>query len=92
MEIEQPYFSFVHLQLFISMRDRNCGPWVLYCKTVLTKMDAQNAQKSWALANNIEPVSGADEIYRFDSKQQQDILTAKPWEKECVNKDVLYMF
>lgn len=55
-------------------------------------MDAQNAQKSWALANNIEPVSGADEIYRFDSKQQQDILTAKPWEKECVNKDVLYMF
>ena len=45
-------------------------------------MDAQNAQKSWALANNIESVSGADEIYRFDSKQQQDILTAKPWEKE----------
>lgn len=40
------------------------------------------AQKSWALANNIETVSGIDEIYRYDKKQQQDILAAKPWEKE----------
>ncbi|KAK7489063.1 hypothetical protein BaRGS_00019724 [Batillaria attramentaria] len=45
-------------------------------------MDSQNAQKSWMLANNIESVSSADEIYRYDAKQQQDILTAKPWEKD----------
>ncbi|KAL8577105.1 COP9 signalosome complex subunit 5 [Nucella lapillus] len=45
-------------------------------------MDSQNAQKSWGLANNIDSVSSADEIYRYDGKQQQDILTAKPWEKD----------
>ena len=44
-------------------------------------MDADNAKKSWLLANQVESV-GADDIYRFDSKQQQDILIAKPWEKE----------
>jgi hypothetical protein len=56
----------------------------LYLRKFTSKMDSQNAQKSWTLANNIESVSSADEIYRFDQKQQQDILTAKPWEKEYV--------
>lgn len=40
------------------------------------------AQKTWELANNIETISTIDEIYRYDRKEQQDILTAKPWEKE----------
>lgn len=40
------------------------------------------AQKTWELANNIESISTIDEIYRYDRKEQQDILTAKPWEKE----------
>lgn len=40
------------------------------------------AQKSWEMANNIETISSVDEIYRYDKKQQQDILTAKPWDKE----------
>lgn len=43
---------------------------------------AQVAQKTWELANKVEVVSSFDEIYRYDKKQQQDILTAKPWEKE----------
>jgi COP9 signalosome complex subunit 5 len=34
------------------------------------------------MANNIETISSVDEIYRYDRKQQQDILAAKPWEKE----------
>jgi len=40
------------------------------------------AQKTWELSNNIEGISSVDEIYRYDRKEQQDILTAKPWEKE----------
>nr|CAG4651866.1 EOG090X078Z [Triops cancriformis] len=40
------------------------------------------AQKNWEMANNIETISSVDEIYRYDKKQQNDILTAKPWEKD----------
>lgn len=42
----------------------------------------QIAQKNWEIANNVEVVSSVDEIYRYDKKQQQDILAAKPWDKE----------
>merc|ERR1719481_2525304 len=45
-------------------------------------MDSKIAQKNWELTNNIESVSSVDEIYCYDSKQQQDILTVKPWEKD----------
>ncbi|XP_056634443.1 COP9 signalosome complex subunit 5 isoform X2 [Diorhabda carinulata] len=40
------------------------------------------AQKMWVMSNNVEVVSSVDEIYRYDRKQQQDILAAKPWEKD----------
>jgi len=40
------------------------------------------AQKTWEMSNCIETISTMDEIYRYDKKEQQDILTAKPWEKE----------
>jgi len=40
------------------------------------------AQKTWELVNNVELVSTVDEIYRYDRKQQQDILTTKPWERD----------
>jgi COP9 signalosome complex subunit 5 len=45
-------------------------------------MDSQNAQKTWEMSNSIENINIVEEIYRYDKKQQQDILTAKPWEKE----------
>lgn len=45
-------------------------------------MDGEMAQKTWEMSNSIEVVGNADDIYRFDKKQQQDILTAKPWEKD----------
>nr|QBH74039.1 jun activation domain binding protein [Isotomurus palustris] len=40
------------------------------------------AQKTWELSNNIEALSSIDEIYKYDRKQQQDILTTKPWERD----------
>lgn len=40
------------------------------------------AQKTWEMSNNVEMISTMDEIYRYDRQEQQDILTAKPWDKE----------
>lgn len=40
------------------------------------------AQKTWEMANKIETIGAVDDIYRYDKKQQQDILAAKPWDKE----------
>ena len=40
------------------------------------------ARKTWEMLNNVESVGSVDEIYRYDKKQQQDILTTKPWERE----------
>lgn len=56
-----------------------------------TSSDSQAtiAQKTWVMSNNIETVSSVDEIYRYDKKQQQDILAAKLWEKEYVNFKLL---
>ena len=47
-------------------------------------MDSQVAQKTWEMSNNVETISSIDDIYRYDKKQQQDMLTTKPWEKEYV--------
>lgn len=50
----------------------------------MAESQSQIAQKTWELANNVDALAGAavDEIYRYDKKQQQDILTAKPWDKD----------
>lgn len=43
---------------------------------------ANIAQRTWELENNIIENVAVDDIYRYDKKQQQDILTTKPWERE----------
>ena len=40
------------------------------------------AMKTWELTNDINTIPSVDEIYAYNKKQQQDILTAKPWEKD----------
>lgn len=40
------------------------------------------AQRTWEMANNVESVQSVDDIYNYDKKQQQDILTAKPWDRD----------
>jgi len=44
--------------------------------------DTAMAFKTWELSNNIETVNSVDEIFKFDRQQQQEILQAKPWQKE----------
>lgn len=41
--------------------------------------NAKMARQTWELENGIESV---DEIYKLDREQQQNIQTAKPWEKD----------
>nr|CAG4647944.1 EOG090X078Z [Moina brachiata]SVE93044.1 EOG090X078Z [Moina brachiata] len=43
---------------------------------------SSTAMSNWLVANNVETISSVDEIYRYDRKQQQDMLAAKPWEKD----------
>jgi len=43
---------------------------------------AQIAQRNWEISNQMETVNAVDEIYQYDRRQQQDILQAKPWEKD----------
>ena len=45
-------------------------------------MDSKMAMKTWELTNDINVIPSVDEIYSYNKKQQQDILTAKPWEKD----------
>jgi len=45
-------------------------------------MDSKMAMKTWELTNDINTIPSVDEIYSYNKKQQQDILTAKPWEKD----------
>lgn len=44
--------------------------------------DSDVALKSWELENNVETIPACDEIFRYDTQQQQQILAARPWDKD----------
>lgn len=50
----------------------------------MSAMDTSMAYKTWEMSNSIETVSSVDEIFKYDRQQQQEILQAKPWQKEWV--------
>lgn len=45
-------------------------------------MDADMAKKTWEMENEIETIPASDEIFRYDAQQQQQIQSARPWEKD----------
>ncbi|XP_030839300.1 COP9 signalosome complex subunit 5 [Strongylocentrotus purpuratus] len=45
-------------------------------------MDREIAQKTWEMSNDVDLVQSVDEIYKYDKKQQHEILQAKPWTKD----------
>lgn len=47
-------------------------------------MDTSMAFKTWEMSNSMETINSVDEIFKYDRQQQQEILQAKPWQKEWV--------
>ena len=51
------------------------------------------AQKTWELSNNVLEIAPGEEIYKYDKQQQQQMLAAKPWEKDHhFFKDIKVMY
>lgn len=48
-------------------------------------VDSAVARANFELANNITPVASVDAVFRYDHEKQQELLSAKPWEKEYVS-------
>jgi COP9 signalosome complex subunit 5 len=45
-------------------------------------MDSEMAKKTFELQNNVELIHSADEIYKYNRQQQQEIIARKPWIKD----------
>lgn len=80
--------QFFAVQWALWVEDRHfVFPWseLLSCFwPKMSAMDTSMAYKTWEMSNSIETVSSVDEIFKYDRQQQQEILQAKPWQKEWV--------
>ena len=45
-------------------------------------VDSAVARTSFELANSMKSVGSVDAVFRYDHEKQQELLAAKPWEKE----------
>lgn len=39
--------------------------------------DAENARRTWEMENEIETLPSSDDIFRYDSQEQQQFLAAR---------------
>ena len=44
--------------------------------------DSAVAKATFELANSIRSVPSVDAVFRYDREKQQELLFARPWEKE----------
>ena len=44
--------------------------------------DSATAKATFELSNNIQTVPSVDAVFKYDRAKQQELLSAKPWEKE----------
>ena len=63
--------------------------FLLLAKLKMSAMDTSMAFKTWEMSNSIETVNSVDEIFKYDRQQQQEILQAKPWQKELVRHSTI---
>ena len=59
------------------------APWqCAFIRAVQEMVDSAVARTSFELANSIKSVASVDTVFRYDHEKQQELLAAKPWEKE----------
>ena len=46
--------------------------------------DSATAKATFETANSIRAVSSVDQVFHYDHSKQQELLAAKPWERELV--------
>ncbi|XP_063973547.1 COP9 signalosome complex subunit 5-like [Diachasmimorpha longicaudata] len=46
------------------------------------KKQLKIARETWEFANKVTTISQTDKIFKYESKEQRDILAARPWEKD----------
>ena len=56
--------------------------WGVVVAVMATVGDAATAKATFEMANSVKSVPSVDSVFRYDQQKQQELLQAKPWEKE----------